>query len=574
MAGQSDAVSGIWIPQLSQDFYRNVIALSARLGGSESPRAPQNYRQSHYPRSNELYVLRYEEELHLADHFAFLAHAEEGVGYVSAATIEETRNPPSFTVRLASNETPEQYVLEGISRILGVVQAHAKEGRHRELYRSRLFNEVVSLNRNRIYGRMRSSQWKRPRHFRGKDIPQLYSRIEQNIRQANGKLQDAIKRSGLDLALKELRTTLQAVDSAGPAEQQELLQKVIRESYHVSKLRDFKSLESHLRELGASERVAQSREVLEIDKLGKYLELCNDLIRLSRQRDTRPLCLNMNLQRCAAFPPLQPLGSPTSCHVHGEVQLILHYEENPATPPPRAIGSSKSACFLCDLFIKKYGRFGLSHSHMKLYPKWTVPNDSWMDRQQQHRFRDMVRAMSSEIASLLKEKSYHHNDFMESRAHMLLIERNSDLASSIGSPPSSHIVCISNPLVVVESTSTTVQDTASGRSTPVSSTVYYAEDLPIEEEIQASTKLLTLLIGKVDYIFDFEDVGFGRLSISNDVSQPQTLRVNARDPALNSSVTLRDDTDERLLTFHVHDDSRHELRIAIRWTDSKIDETV
>jgi hypothetical protein len=76
---------------------------------------------------------------------------------------------------------------------------------------------------------------------------------------------------------------------------------------------------------------------------------------------------------CEAPLPVTPFGSQDQCYVHGEVQLALCHERYPADLPPRALGSSKSACFLYDLFIKHDGKLGMSHSHMILYPKWTIP---------------------------------------------------------------------------------------------------------------------------------------------------------------------------------------------------------
>lgn len=123
-------MAGILTPQISQSFYGNVNALCKRLNDQESPRIPENYRGKTAKQHGnpDEYTLTYEEELHLADHFAFLAHVSEGVEFVSAVTIEESQGPPSFTVRLASNHTPTPYVREGIEKILQIVRDHALEG--------------------------------------------------------------------------------------------------------------------------------------------------------------------------------------------------------------------------------------------------------------------------------------------------------------------------------------------------------------------------------------------------------------------------------------------------------------
>jgi hypothetical protein len=75
--------------------------------GERSPHGPEDYRRLENQRSDhEQYTLSYEKELHIADHFAFLAHVEEGFEIISAVTLEVSHNPSSLTIRLASNHTP------------------------------------------------------------------------------------------------------------------------------------------------------------------------------------------------------------------------------------------------------------------------------------------------------------------------------------------------------------------------------------------------------------------------------------------------------------------------------------
>ena len=63
----------------------------------------------------------------------------------------------------------------------------------------------------------------------------------------------------------------------------------------------------------------------------------------------------------------------TTWKIHAEIQLLFFYEENPDIPQPRMISSSKSACYLCDLFIKSHGKFLTPRTHGKLYDKWLLP---------------------------------------------------------------------------------------------------------------------------------------------------------------------------------------------------------
>ena len=65
---------------------------------------------------------------------------------------------------------------------------------------------------------------------------------------------------------------------------------------------------------------------------------------------------------------------PVRWKVHAEVQLLLFYEQQPHVSRPRIIGSSKSACYLCDLFIQSHGEFYIPRTHGRLYDRWILPD--------------------------------------------------------------------------------------------------------------------------------------------------------------------------------------------------------
>lgn len=60
--------------------------------------------------------------------------------------------------------------------------------------------------------------------------------------------------------------------------------------------------------------------------------------------------------------------------IHAEIQILYHYEMKPVAILPRVICSSKSACFLCDLFLKFHGKFYVARSHGRLYQRWRLPD--------------------------------------------------------------------------------------------------------------------------------------------------------------------------------------------------------
>jgi len=63
-----------------------------------------------------------------------------------------------------------------------------------------------------------------------------------------------------------------------------------------------------------------------------------------------------------------------SVKVHAEIQLLFFYELNSERRRPRTVCSSKSACYLCDLFFKLHGQYYVPRTHGRLYHKWTLPD--------------------------------------------------------------------------------------------------------------------------------------------------------------------------------------------------------
>ena len=60
--------------------------------------------------------------------------------------------------------------------------------------------------------------------------------------------------------------------------------------------------------------------------------------------------------------------------VHAKIQLLFFYKAYPSRRRPRFICSSKSACYLCNLFFSLHGGFYVSRTHGRLYARWLLPD--------------------------------------------------------------------------------------------------------------------------------------------------------------------------------------------------------
>jgi hypothetical protein len=446
------------------------------------------------------------------------------------------------------------------------------------MFFARLFERVLDLSGERLLWRIRSS------HFTKRMWPPvknssrgpLHERIETLLTDLSGQNLSADHESLLR-QLGLFKESLVALEHCGAEDVVNALQVVVQRSWAVSTLNDSKSLETQLEDLGATQDLYQSRIVLDIDKISRYLEICRDLMGFCRRSKSREMFSNISLEACTAPPSSQPERARTKCCVHGEVQLVLYYEEHLLQLPPRCIGSNKSACFLCDLFIREYGRYHISHTHKRLYEKWTIPVAEWMSPAQVIRFERILEKMTQELLRLSKAKLPNrlYDNGPESRVHLLVLPEGAFIRSpmaSIVSQPTPPISETASTVKIKASTSTLILNTVTPTGAP-SVSVYELINLPLLLNIITSTKSCTILVKNITYIFDLEDVHSGQLQVSehtHEAGQRNLLRVNARDPVLDSILSLRDGADEHMLTFCVHDDDGYELQVVVRWFDEGV----
>lgn len=372
--------------------------------------------------------------------------------------------------------------------------------------------------------------------------------------------------------LAALKVSLQAVDSGLPEHQVDLLKTVVAQCFAISHIASAQSLETHLEQLGCTEEVRQCRTVLEIDKIGRYYSMCNDLIRFSRRRDCRAVFSKIAVEVLTAPPKIAPEGATLRCSVHGEVQLVLFHEQHSSNFMPRTIGSSKSACFLCDLFIAKHGRFSISHTHKRLYQQWRIPHGVWMTKKQERMFERIVKEMNLALEGLIEggKRKILTASGAESRTHILLLPVGVRFLSP--TPTASLVSSMQNvqakeiEAIEVQTTSEVASATGSSSTLRRQRSFYASEDLPAE--IKVSPKMLScvLVVANVEYIFDVRELDHGHIHISRVLApRPEETRVNARGSELAMELDLMTKPGERSLVFLVHDQEENELLVVVTW---------
>lgn len=107
--------------------------------------------------------------------------------------------------------------------------------------------------------------------------------------------------------------------------------------------------------------------------------------------------------------------------VHAEIQLVMEYaRQDDVKHPPRVLKSSKSACFLCNMFIKIHGKWYTPKTHGKLYSRWMFPalDGLGLAKKRRREMADVVarfeKAIEQEILRVAVEGANRLNNPRES----------------------------------------------------------------------------------------------------------------------------------------------------------------
>ncbi|KZL64543.1 deaminase [Colletotrichum tofieldiae] len=390
-------------------------------------------RQTPFQEANYRHQYR-GDEMQLADHVALIAHSSEGFPEIAAVCIEEQPDQQGLLIRLARNELQRTEEVESIRSLLRVLEGCASGVLHRSAVQDRLFNKVLAISENRILQRLMPPWYPAPSHWSAKQRQKRTSLRHRMTTSLLPKLRGN-KFDAIYLKLTHVVKALELLESEqiGP-ELRKRVKIAVQCCADASIDTEQKSLELQLKPALNQFSEAARKVVAQIDKIARYLNLSRDLAKMVMRKAYRNIFKQITLKPLLSPSPILPNGAANLCFIHAEVQLVLHYERVPCVPAPWFIGCSKSACFLCDLLIKQHGRFQISFSHQRMYPKWTVPNVDWMTQKQVKAWRKTINAMIQELQAMIRKFTSDGGGFlsapMESRACLPL----SSVPSSVAIP--------------------------------------------------------------------------------------------------------------------------------------------
>ncbi|KAL6713010.1 hypothetical protein ACLMJK_009406 [Lecanora helva] len=108
------------------------------------------------------------------------------------------------------------------------------------------------------------------------------------------------------------------------------------------------------------------------DKVANYQHISERLSNLAASSKFRHLFQPPGFRFLDSYAPHMVLGRDR--FVHAEVQIVTFHRLEGTQPRPRAIGTTKAACYLCNLFLSFHPQYMISATHGTLFDAWTIPD--------------------------------------------------------------------------------------------------------------------------------------------------------------------------------------------------------
>ncbi|KAI3530699.1 hypothetical protein CABS02_14427 [Colletotrichum abscissum] len=557
----------LWTTDDGIKFHQAVLRLSKlRQTPHQEVNYRQRYRESRQPSDH---VLRPEDEMQLADHIAHLAHSSEGFAEIAAVCVEEQLYQQGLLIRLARNELRDTEEVENLRGLLRVLEECASGVLDRSAIQDRLFNETLAISEGRILQRLMPPWYPAPSHWSAK---QKQKRTSLRHRMTTSLLPE-IRRSEFSMIFSKLTRVaegLQPLESrqSGP-DLRRRVKIAVQCCADVSTGTEQKSLELQLEPVLNQLSEAARKAIAQIDKIARYLNLGRELAKVVMRRAYRNIFQHVTLQPLLSPSPILPKGTANLCFVHAEVQLILHYERTAPLPAPRFIGCSKSARFLCDLLIKRHGKFHVSFSHQRIYPKWTVPNVDWMTQKQVEAWRKTIHGMIQELQAMIQRFTADNRNPlsapMESRACLPLSSALSSVVMTGDMTcPGSSTEDIRPGLPVPQGLPSVGQDLLDKESKlPLNLS---NDGLPVSYKISTDFPGFHFASSELEVFFEFDRAFSGTISLSLAAGAPAAIQSFAVDGLVrgnDSRVAAMRGDEELGLTLQVG--GTGVLRVELTW---------
>ena len=155
------------------------------------------------------------------------------------------------------------------------------------------------------------------------------------------------------------------------------------------------SLETIFRRAGAQLDKASLKTIKAFDKLANYRHIGERLSRMAASSKFRHLFKSVQFRFLNCYESHRVKSRER--FVHAEVQLATFHRLQKTHPSPRTIGTSKAACYLCNLFLSLHPQYRISATHGVIFDAWTIPDVMSYSAEDRKDLRDVVQSMQNTL---------------------------------------------------------------------------------------------------------------------------------------------------------------------------------
>lgn len=370
-------------------------------------------------------------EHRLANDIAFIAAVQEGAQSVAAVCLYEKTDQPGLKIVLAAVDAVGVNIKTSLQNIFKHLETSAS-GKYEVPSGGELLRMCVGLHYARILGRLRSVKWQKPSHLsrsHKKPLWQDFDNVIHRVQFLYTKKEATIKTS-VKAQLQSLAALFQQFEliPAGSSHEFEHMLDLVEASYFMCTSGDVRDYVHRLETTRATAQIAAATKCLrQVEKLGAYWRIANFLIQTANAYPA--LFSEIFLEWLTPYESVPTSKAYESwaktCHVHAEVQLILHIDMDRSSRgsaplfEPRVVGTSKYLCFLCYLFLLHHGRFAPANTHGRLYDQWTIPDLESFSSSYRSKYAAVIHQIDREICRLAAEPCRWRPEPMTSRQNLL-----------------------------------------------------------------------------------------------------------------------------------------------------------
>ena len=216
-----------------------------------------------------------------------------------------------------------------------------------------VFYSAVQLCEPRIIGRFKCKDWTPPR-YRVKGGRPLHEDLEQDFNRYLSKQKIFTdKMKSLTSRLRDFISFMNRVNQPQSSITFQTRLEALRLAGAVCDVQQ--SLEIALQQAAIKVDEARMKAIRAFDKVANYHHISERLSNLAGSSKFRHLFQSTRFRFLNRYAPHMVFGQ--NRFVHAEVQIVTFHRLEGTQPRPRVVGTTKAACYLCNLFLSLHTRY-------------------------------------------------------------------------------------------------------------------------------------------------------------------------------------------------------------------------